>query len=97
MTAFLIFTEGEPLIVATSKEAAADGRLVENLSRKGVDKFIAHEIAVDQLRAAYGVPFEVIEADIAAGRDLRVLDSKGSHAFANVRFADLGRCIRYES
>jgi len=97
MTAFLVFTEGEPLIVATSEKAAADGRLVKNLSRKGIDKFIAHEIAVDQLRDAYGVPFEVVEADIAGGRDLRVLDSKGSHAFANVRFADLGKCVRYEA
>jgi len=97
MTAFLVFTEGEPMIVATAEEAVLDGRLVESLSRKGIDKFIAHEIAVDRLRKAYGVPFEVIEADIISGRDLRVLDSKGSHAFANVEFADLGRCIRYET
>ena len=97
MTAFLVFTEGEPLIVATAEEAASDGRLVEYLSRKGIDKFIAHEIDVDQLRDAYGVPFEIVEADIINGRNLRVLDSKGSHAFANVRFADLGKCIWYES
>jgi len=96
MTAFLVFTGGEPLIVATAEEAEADGRLVDSLSRKGIDKFIAHEIDVDRLREAYGVPFEVIEADIISGRDLRVLDSKGSHAFAKVQFADLGRCIRYE-
>ena len=97
MTAFLVFTEYEPLIVAIAEEAVSDGRLVENLSRKGIDKFIAHEIDVDQLRDAYGVPFEIVEADIASGRDLRVLDSKGSHAFANVRFADLGKSIWYES
>ena len=97
MTAFLVFTGGEPLIVALSKEAVSDGRLVESLSQKGIDKFIAHEIDADRLRKTYGVPFEVIEADIMDGRDLRVLDSKGSHAFENVRFADLGRCIRYES
>jgi hypothetical protein len=97
MTAFLVFTEFEPLIVATAEEAASDGHLVEWLSQKGIDKFIAHEIDVDRLREAYGVPFEVIEADIVSGRNLRVLDSKGSHAFANVRFADLGKSIWYES
>ncbi len=97
MTAFLVFTEYEPLIVALPEEAVLNGGLVESLSRKGIDKFIAHEIDVDRLRNAYGVPFEVIEADITNGRDLRVLDSKGSHAFANVQFADLGRCIRYEA
>ena len=97
MTAFLVFTEGEPLIIAVAKEVVLDGGLVESLSRKGIDKFIAHEIDVDRLREAYGVPFEVVEADITNGRDLRVLDSKGSHAFANVRFADLGKSIWYES
>jgi hypothetical protein len=97
MTAFLVFTDGEPLIVALSRKAASDGRLAESLSRKGIAKFIAHEIDVDRLRNAYGVPFEVIEADIISGRDLRVLDSKGPHAFEKVRFAELGRCIRYEA
>ena len=97
MTAFLVFTEGEPLIVALPKEAVSDGRLVKSLSQKGIDKFIAHEIDVDRLREAYGVPFEIVEADITNGRDLRVLDSKGSHAFANVRFADLGKSVWHES
>ena len=97
MTAFLVFTEGEPLIVATAKEAVSDGRLAESLSRKGIDKFIAHEIDVDWLRKTYGVPFDVVETDIINGHNLRVLDSKGNNAVANVRFADLGKCIRYES
>ena len=97
MTAFLVFTEGEPLIIATAKETVSDGRLAESLSRKGIHKFIAHEIDVDRLRKTYGVPFEVVEADIINGQNLRVLDSKGANAFANVRFADLGKCIRYES
>ena len=97
MTAFLVFTEGEPMIVATAKEAVSDGRLAENLSRKGIDKFIAHEIDVDWLRQTYGVPFEVVETDIINGHNLRVLDSKGISAVANVRFADLGKCIRYEA
>jgi len=97
MTAFLVFTEGEPMIVVTAEEAVLDGRLVEYLSQKGMDKFIAHEIDVDRLRKAYGVPFEVVEADIINVRNLRVLDSKGSHAFANVQFADLGKSTWYES
>ena len=33
MTAFLVFTEGEPLIVAAPEEEVTDGRLVESLSR----------------------------------------------------------------
>jgi len=90
MRTFLIVTEAEPLIVAAPKEAVTDGRLVEGLSRVGIDRCIAHEIAVDALREAYGVPFEVIETEIKNGRGVQVLDSNGSHVFAKVRFADLG-------
>jgi hypothetical protein len=90
MTAFVVFTEGEPLIVATSKEVVANDLLPEHLSRVGVDRFIAHEIAVDRLREIYGVPFEVIETDVKNGKRLRVLDSNGTHALAKVDFADLG-------
>jgi len=97
MNAFLVFTEGEPLIVATAKESVSDGRLAESLSRKGIDKFIAHEIDVERLRKTYGVPFEVVEADIVGGSDFRVLDSNGSHAFERVRFADLGKVIQHGS
>ena len=90
MRTFLIVTEAEPLIIAAPKEAVTDGRLVESLSRVGIDRFIAHEIAVDGLREVYGVPFEVIETEIKNGKDAQVLDSNGNHVFARVRFADLG-------
>ena len=89
MKTFLIVTEAEPLIVAAPLEAVTDGRLVESLSRVGIDRFIAHEIAVEGLREAYGVPFEVIETEIKNGKDVQVLDSNGNHVFARVRFADL--------
>lgn len=97
MITFLVITEGEPLIVGASEEAVADGRLAASLSEKGVDKFIAHETDVDRLRETYGVPFEVVEADITGGRDLCVLESRGDRAFSNVRFEDLGRSIQHES
>jgi predicted 3-demethylubiquinone-9 3-methyltransferase (glyoxalase superfamily) len=90
MRAFLVLTEAEPRIVATPREAVTDGRLAENLSRTGIDRFIAHEIPVGWLRDMYGVPFEVIEAEVMNGEDLRVLDSNGCDVLAHVQFADLG-------
>lgn len=90
MRTFLIVTEAEPLIIAAPKEAVTDGRLVESLSRVGIDRFIAHEIAVDGLREVYGVPFEVIETEIKNGKDAQVLDSNGNHVLARIQFADLG-------
>ena len=93
MTAFLVFTENQPLLVMTSRAAVSEGRLVEGLTRKGIGKFMAHEVPLEHLRGEYGVAFELIEADIRDGKDIRVLDSNGGHVFAKVRFADLGRRI----
>jgi hypothetical protein len=97
MTAFLVFTESEPFIVMTSRDAAADGRFEAGLLARGHGKFIAHELRLDSLRPRYGVPFEVIEAEVKGGKEIRVLDSNGRHALDNVSFADLGACLWHDS
>lgn len=97
MKAFIVFTEAEPVLVMTSRAAASNGRLEDGLTAIGFRNFIAHEVPVDGLKERYGIPFEVIESEVREGRDLRVLDSKGSHVFENIRFADLGTCIRHDS
>jgi hypothetical protein len=95
MTAFVVFTESEPLLVVAPRGAAVEGRLAGALNSRGIEKYLAHEVPLDRLREEYGRSFEVIEADIRDGADLRVLDSKGSHVFAKVRFADLGPGIAH--
>jgi hypothetical protein len=90
MTAFLVFSENEPVIVATPRKEFASGRLPDLLERIGIDRFIAHEVELDQLRKTYGVPFEVIEADIKSGKALRVIDSNGHHVFSRIKLDDLG-------
>jgi len=96
MTAFLVFTETQPLLVMASRAAVSEGRLVEDLTRKGIGKFMAHEVPLEKLRREYGVAFELIEADILDGKDIRVLDSNGGHVFAKIDFADLGQRIDRE-
>ncbi len=96
MTAFLVFTETQPLLVMASQAAVSEGRLVEGLTRKGIGKFMAHEVPLEKLRREYGVAFEFIEADILDGKDIRVLDSNGGHVFAKIHFADLGQRIDRE-
>jgi hypothetical protein len=96
MTAFLVLTGYPPFIVITAESAVSDGRLAESLQMSGFDKFIAREISLDALRDRYGLPLEVIEAEVNGGKELRVLDSSGTHVFENVSFADLGTCIRYD-
>jgi hypothetical protein len=97
MKAFLVFNEGEPLLIMSSRAAADDGRLVTGLTNRGFKKFIAYEVPLQQLRARYGVPFEVLEHDVMNGKEVRVLDYKGRHVLENVRLADLGSCIWHES
>jgi hypothetical protein len=96
MTAFLVFSETEPMIVMASRAAVSDGRLVDGLKTKGVGKFIAREIPLERLRERYGVPFEVIEADLRRGNDLRVLDYDGRHVFENICLTELGSSLYYE-
>jgi hypothetical protein len=96
MTAFLVCTDCEPLLVVTPRTAAADGRLARGLGEKGIRRFIAHEVPLDGLKKLYGVPFEVIEAEVRERRDVRILDSNGHHVFSNIRFADLGPPLDYE-
>jgi hypothetical protein len=90
MRAFLVLTEVGPRIVAAPRESFTEGRLAEDLLRTGIDRFIAHEVSVDRLRELYGMPFEVIEADVMSGKDLRVLDSNGMHVLAKVEPDDIG-------
>ncbi len=94
MTALLVFTETQPLLVMASRAAVSDGRLVQGLKNWGINKFMAHEVPLDHLRQEYGLAYEMIEADLRNGEEMRVLDSKGSHVFAKVDFADLGQCVR---
>lgn len=96
MTALLVFVECEPFIVMTSRAAVDDGRLAEVLTRRGFPKFIAHEVPLEKLRLRYGVPFEVIEADVREGNDVRVLDFNGNHIFEKLSLTDLGECIRHD-
>ena len=95
MTAFLVFSENEPMIVLTPRKEFVGGRLPDLLERIGFDRFIAHEIELDQLRKTYGVRFEVIEADVKSGKALRVLDTNGHHVFSRVKLDDLGPALTH--
>jgi len=97
MRAYLVLAENGPLLVMTSRSCITEEALLESLGHKGVKKFIAYEVPVEQVHEFYGVPFEVIAADLEQGKDLRVLDFDGSHIFDCLSFSELGREIQYEN
>jgi len=95
MRAYLIFTGSGPILILTTFPNVTDERLVAKLRHKGIAKFIAYEVPIDQARAKYGLPFEVIAKDLTGQEDLRVLDFNGHHIFSNFRLSELGEAVRH--
>ncbi len=96
MRSFLILTENGPLLVLTSHASITEKSLLGALRRRGIEKFIAYEVPVDRLHEFYGVPFEVIAADLEQGKDLRVLDFDGANIFDCLSLSELGAETLYE-
>jgi hypothetical protein len=94
MRAYILFSGTGPILVLTTYPELTDARLVEKLAHKGIIKFIAYEVSVEGVKAIYGVPFEVIAADLENTEDLRVLDFNGHHIFSRFSFAELGEPIK---
>jgi hypothetical protein len=95
MKAFVIFSSREPILVVT-RHAIRDEVNLNQLSRIGIQKFIAREVPIPQLRRLYGRQFDVIEEAIRKGNDLRVLDFSGHRIFQNLPFSELGPAYRRE-
>jgi len=96
MRSYLVLTENGPLLVMTSLSQITESSLLDALHRKGIEKFIAYEVPVDRLHEFYGVPFEVVAADLERGKEMRVLDFDGHHIFNCLSLSDLGREIQVE-
>ena len=94
MRAYIIFSGTGPILVLTTHPALTDNRLIEKLAHKGIGKFIAYEVPTQRVHEIYGVPFEVIAADLEHAEDLRVLDFNGHHIFSCFSFAELGDPIK---
>jgi len=97
MRSFLVLTENGPLLVLTSMKNSTEDILLESLHGKGIDKFIAYEVPVEKVHEFYGVPFEIISADLERGKHLRVVDFDGPHIFNCLSFADLGTQIQCDA
>jgi len=96
MKAYMLFTGSGPLVVLTSHEAITDPALLDKFRAKGINKFIAHEIAIDVARQRYGGHFNVVLNDLHEADDLRILDYNGERAFRLFRLAELGTPILHE-
>ena len=90
MHAYILFSGICPILILTTYSELADERLIEKLLHKGIAKFIAYEVPLERVQSIYGVPFEVIAADLERAEDLRVIDFNGHHIFSRFSFSELG-------
>jgi hypothetical protein len=97
MKAAMLFGGSGPVVILTSHETLTKAALLEKLSAKGLDKFIAYEIPLELAEARYGGHFQVVKRDLHEADDLRVLDFNGDRAFRLFHLSELGPPIMHEA
>jgi len=93
--AYLIFTGSGPILVLSTYPKLTDGRLLDKLRYKGIDKFIAYEVALDAVRHRYAPVYDNVASDLEEVEDIRVLDFNGHQIMANFGLDELGEPIKY--
>jgi hypothetical protein len=97
MKAGILFTGTGPILILTSYHDLDDPKLVEKLNSKGIKKFIASEVSVDNVKKVYGNHFNVVMGDLHQTDDLRVLDYNGHNVFYNFKFSEMGKMLFHET
>jgi hypothetical protein len=96
MKAGIFFTGSGPIVVLTSYASLTAPNFVEKLMAKGINKFIAYELDVEEVKKKYGKHFDVIMKDLHQTDDLRVLDYDGHRVFRNFTLSKLGQPMYHE-
>ena len=92
--AYLIFPGTGPILVLSTYPQITDGRLIDKLRYKGIDKFIAYEVDLGAVRERYSHSYDSVASDLEGGEDLRVLDFNGHQIMANFSLDSLGEPIK---
>jgi len=96
MKAGIFFTGSGPIVIVTSHGSFGDPKFIDKLTAKGLKKFIAYEVPVDEVRKKYGKHYDLIMKDLHQTDDLRVLDYDGHRVFNNFTLKDLGQPLYNE-
>lgn len=92
--AYLIFSGSGPLLVLSTYPSLDDERLLGKLGYKGIDKFLAYEVAVDAVADRYPDAYPQVVRDLEGEEDLRVVDFNGHQIMARFSLSELGDAIK---
>jgi len=92
----IFFTGSGPIVVVTSHDAFSEPGFLEKMIAKGLKKFIAYEVPVQELKNKYGNHYDVIMKDLNQTDDLRVLDYDGHRVFSQFDLSTLSEPFYYE-
>jgi len=84
------------MLVLSSHDTPDDEVFLAKLKAKGVEKFLAYELPIEDVQARYGGHFQTVVNDLHESDDLRVLDINGHRVFELFRLDSLGEPFVYE-
>lgn len=96
MKSGIIFTGTGPILILTSYESFKDPKLISKLASKGITKYIAIELPIEQVIKKYGNKYNVVMGDLKQSDDLRVLDYNGYNVFHSFSFSEMGQPVYIE-
>ncbi|MBN2716649.1 MAG: hypothetical protein JXX14_12400 [Deltaproteobacteria bacterium] len=97
MKAGLLLTGSGAIVYLTSHTSILDEEIISKLDDKGIHKFIAYEIPVDEAERRYGGHFRHVMMDLRETNDFRILDHQGARAFSMFSFDELGAPVYHEA
>lgn len=83
MKAAIVITGTGPILVITTYPSINNPNFVNRLRGKGISKFIAFEVPIDQCEHIYGGKYRCIFEDLKDADGLEVLDIDGLRIFKN--------------
>lgn len=96
MKAVVVFAGTGPLLILSSYPSIDDPNFVNKLRAKGLKKFIAFEVSVDECRELYDYRYPDIVEDLKKTNDLRILDFDGHNIFENFSLKKMGAPYIFE-
>lgn len=96
MNAGIIFTGTGPVLILTKYDSLTDPALVDRFNAKSINKFIAYQVPVDEVKSHYGNHYDVVMEDLRQDDTLRVVDEDGNHVLENFSLKGLGAPVVWE-